>query len=331
MSNLIQISIILLAFNFIIFIFLIPYLKKIKFGQSIRKEGPRNHYSKSGTPTMGGIGIIINCLINLTIFCSILKRNKVLIFDKVKINEILILILPFILFGIIGFIDDYLIVIKKNNKGLSAKMKFILQMFIGTIVYIFYLNMGFDNVINFFGIKIDLLFFYGFIVIFMYVGFSNATNLTDGLDGLLTGCSIIALISCLIISLFFNNNLVFIFCLALILSLISYLFFNLPKASIFMGDVGSLSIGAAIVSIMIVLRIELIIIFIGFIFIIETLSVILQVWFFKKTKGERLFKMTPLHHHFELNGFNEWEINLIFWFIEIIACLIGGGIIWKMW
>lgn len=331
MNNMLFICLILLIFNFLIFIFLIPYLKKIKFGQSIRKEGPKTHYSKSGTPTMGGIGIIIGTLINFIVLIGYFHKRELIIFNKYEIREILILILPFILYGIIGFIDDYLIVIKHNNQGLSAKMKFILQLIIGTIVYIIYLDLGFDNYINFFGVKVDLLFGYGVLVVLLYVGFSNATNLTDGLDGLLAGCSIIVFITYLIISLLFENYLIFIFSLSFICILVSYLFFNLPKACVFMGDVGSLSIGAAIVSVSILLKIEVMLLLLGFVFVIETLSVILQVWFFKKTKGSRLFKMTPLHHHFEINGFNDWEINLIFWMIEIVSCLIGGGIICKMW
>lgn len=327
----IWISIILLIINFLIFIFFIPFLRKIKFGQSIRKEGPKSHYKKSGTPTMGGIGIIIGTIINFIVLIGYFHLTEFIPFDLLKLKEILILILPFILYGIIGFIDDYLIVIKHNNQGLSAKMKFILQLIIGTIVYIIYLDLGFQNTINFFGINIDLLFGYGLVVVLLYVGFSNATNLTDGLDGLLAGCSVIAFTTCMIISAFLNKYLVFCFCLSMIIILISYLFFNLPKACVFMGDVGSLAIGAALVSVCIMLKIEILIFLIGFVFVVETMSVMLQVWFFKRTKGNRLFKMTPLHHHFEMNGFNDWEINIIFWMIEIISCLIGGGIIWRIW
>ena len=325
------IYLILLSINFLLFIFLIPVLRKLKFGQSIRKEGPKEHYKKSGTPTMGGIGIVLGLTLNFIVLIGINKLGNNLDINSITLKEILILILPLFLYGVIGFIDDFLIVIKQNNNGLSPKLKFLFQLFIGTIVYWLYLDLGFENIINFFGLDINLSFFYGVLVVFMFVGSSNAANLTDGLDGLLGGVSLICYVFLAIFSLYLKKYLVFLYCISMVIVLISYLFFNLPKATIFMGDVGSLAIGASLVSVCIVLKIEVLLLVIGFVYIVETLSVILQVWFFKKTKGNRLFKMTPLHHHFELVGFNEWEINFIFWIMEIIVCIIGGFLLWMIW
>lgn len=325
------IYLILLSINFLLFIFLIPVLRKLKFGQSIRKEGPKEHYKKSGTPTMGGIGIVLGLILNFIVLIGINKLSNNLDINSITLKEILILILPLFLYGVIGFIDDFLIVIKQNNNGLSPKLKFLFQLFIGTIVYWLYLDLGFENIINFFGLDINISFFYGVLVVFMFVGSSNAANLTDGLDGLLGGVSLICYVFLAIFSLYLKKYLVFLYCISMVIVLISYLFFNLPKATIFMGDVGSLAIGASLVSVCIVLKIEVLLLVIGFVYIVETLSVILQVWFFKKTKGNRLFKMTPLHHHFELVGFNEWEINFIFWIMEIIVCIIGGFLLWMIW
>lgn len=325
------IYLILLSINFLLFIFLIPVLRKLKFGQSIRKEGPKEHYKKSGTPTMGGIGIVLGLILNFIVLIGINKLGNNLDINSITLKEILILILPLFLYGVIGFIDDFLIVIKQNNNGLSPKLKFLFQLFIGTIVYWLYLDLGFENIINFFGLDINISFFYGVLVVFMFVGSSNAANLTDGLDGLLGGVSLICYVFLAIFSLYLKKYLVFLYCISMVIVLISYLFFNLPKATIFMGDVGSLAIGASLVSVCIVLKIEVLLLVIGFVYIVETLSVILQVWFFKKTKGNRLFKMTPLHHHFELVGFNEWEINFIFWIMEIIVCIIGGFLLWMIW
>ena len=325
------IYLILLSINFLLFIFLIPVLRKLKFGQSIRKEGPKEHYKKSGTPTMGGIGIVLGLILNFIVLIGINKLGNNLDINSNTLKEILILILPLFLYGVIGFIDDFLIVIKQNNNGLSPKLKFLFQLFIGTIVYWLYLDLGFENIINFFGLDINISFFYGVLVVFMFVGSSNAANLTDGLDGLLGGVSLICYVFLAIFSVYLKKYLVFLYCISMVIVLISYLFFNLPKATIFMGDVGSLAIGASLVSVCIVLKIEVLLLVIGFVYIVETLSVILQVWFFKKTKGNRLFKMTPLHHHFELVGFNEWEINFIFWIMEIIVCIIGGFLLWMIW
>lgn len=295
---------------------IIPLLRLFKAGQSIRKEGPSRHLSKSGTPTMGGIVIV---LIALLLFITILLINHENLFS----TEILLLILPVLGFALIGFFDDYLIIVRKNNSGLSPTLKFLFQLIISTITYILILTLNKENNLNFFGSNINIAFLYGIIIVIGYSGVTNATNLTDGIDGLLTGCSIITISGICILAIFQDNPLVIMFSISLLVALLAFSFFNFPKASIFMGDVGSLAIGAAIFSMLILMRAEILFIFFGFIYFVETISVMLQVWFFKRTKGKRIFLMTPLHHHFELLGLKEEQIDVLFWLITFIFTLIG--------
>lgn len=309
-------SILGLLIGIIVFTVVVPLLRLFKAGQSIRKEGPAKHLSKSGTPTMGGIVIVI---ITMLLFIS-----SLLIYNKDIFNvDIFLLIIPVLGFALIGFLDDFLIIVKKNNAGLSPTLKFILQLIISVITYILLLGIKKNSDLNFFGTKINIAFLYGIIIVIGYSGVTNATNLTDGLDGLLTGCSIITISGILIMAIYQNNQLVIYFALSLITALIAFAFFNFPKATIFMGDVGSLAIGAAIFSMLILLNAEILFIFFGFIYFVETVSVMLQVWFFKRTKGDRIFLMTPLHHHFELLGLKEEEIDVVFWLVTFIFTVIG--------
>lgn len=296
---------------------LIPFFMRLKFGQSIRKEGPRSHCVKKGTPTMGGIVIIIGTIfLSLTLYLFNYEPS-------LNILELLILYIPFLAFGIIGFIDDYLIIVKKNNDGLKPMIKFALQLIVSVICYYLIIEIRKSNDINFFGYDIDLKFFYGIFIVLCFTGFSNATNLTDGLDGLLGGSSIIILTAILLLAIYDGNKTVIYFSLSMIISIFAFLVFNLPKASIFMGDTGSLAIGAAIFSMLMMLNRDLLVFVFGAIFLIETISVMLQVWFFKKTSGQRLFRMTPFHHHLELSGLNDVKIDLVFWIITLITSLIG--------
>lgn len=311
--------IILIGFLNAILLFevLIPFFKRIKFGQSIREEGPRGHSIKSGTPTMGGIVIII-----ITLFLSLilmLFNNK----DEINISKILLIFIPFIGFGLIGFIDDYLIVVKKNNEGLKPSLKFIMQLIVSLVVYYLILSVRKSNMINFFGFNVDIKFLYGVFIVVAFTGFSNATNLTDGLDGLLGGSSLIVTLGIMLLAIHQQNKIVVYFSVSLFISILSFLCFNLPKAKIFMGDTGSLAIGAALFSMLIMLNRDLLIFIYGFVYLLETISVMLQVWFFKKTKGNRLFKMTPLHHHLELSGLNEIKIDIIFWIFTLIISVFA--------
>lgn len=293
---------------------LIPIFTKFKFGQSIREEGPRNHLNKKGTPTMGGIMIFLLTIIMWTIFL-INNFNNYL--------EILLLLISFVGFMIIGLLDDLLIIIKHNNEGIKPQIKFLLQLLISAISFFIILLIKQNTIINFFGYKIDLNFVYGIFLLFAYSGFSNATNLTDGLDGLLGGSYLIVSFGLCLIAYFNQNYNVLYFSISLIVSLITFLIFNLPKASIFMGDTGSLSLGAVFVSMFVLLDMDILIFIFGLLYLIEVISVMLQVWFFKKTSGKRLFKMTPIHHHLEIVGLKDIQIDVICWIISLVF-VVGG-------
>ncbi len=319
MNNLLFIDTILfLIFGILLFILMLPYLKKLKFGQNIRSDGPTKHLEKKGTPTMGGLIILICCLVFVSLLVIEFKNTL-----NLDLNKVLLLFIPMFLYGILGLIDDILIVVKKKNDGLKPSIKFLFQLAIATTVYFSYLNIYQTNELNFFGIMVDIKFLYGLLIIFLLVGVTNATNLTDGIDGLLGGCAIISYLSFGILGIYKNETSVIIFSFAMCISLTVFLLFNLPKAQVFMGNVGSLLIGAGLVMESIILRMELLLVFIGFVYLLETVSVISQVWFFKKTKGKRLFKMSPIHHHLELNGFKEIEIDVMMYGIQIVMCSIG--------
>lgn len=298
----------------------IPYLKKVKIGQFVREEGPRNHYIKKGTPTMGGIVMFLSYLI---IFASFLLLFKHHFFIDKQYKDLIMLVIPTIGFCFIGFIDDLLIILKRNNKGLNPILKIILQLIFSVIIYILFLYLYNDTSINFFGYNFDLQFMFGPFLVLIFLSCCNSTNLTDGLDGLLTLTTIPILIGFIIIGYFENNNVVVLSSVAFLTVLIAFLFFNFPKASIFMGDTGSFLIGAYIASVTLLLKIEILLLIFGFVYIFETLSVIIQVWYFKKTKGKRIFKMTPFHHHLELCGWSEMKIGILYFIISLIFTIIG--------
>lgn len=295
----------------------IPLLKRMKFGQSIRVEGPQSHQQKSGTPTMGGLTFLTSTIL-LSIIASFFVEDN---------GPIILLLLVTIGFGLIGFVDDYIIVVKKNNQGLTSKQKFLFQILIAVIFYIVSNGLGLlslSNAINlpFTDIDIPLSFLYVIFIIFWQVGFSNAVNLTDGLDGLATGLSIIAF-SCYFYLAHHSMSEGMMYYLAILIgSLCGFLIYNKYKAKLFMGDTGSLALGGIIATVSIMLNQELTLIFIGLMFVLETLSVMMQVTSFKLT-GKRIFRMSPLHHHFELGGWSEWKIVIVFWTVGIISGLIG--------
>lgn len=305
-------------------ILLIPVLKKIKASQIINDYLDK-HRNKKNTPTMGGIIFILSSFILIVI---LLIRDKL-----VMSYNFFTILFVFISYAIIGFIDDYLIIKRRTNKGLTESQKFILQTVIAIIFFYLFLRSGNEPLlwIHTLNIKINLGFIYGLFILFVLIGGSNAVNLTDGLDGLATGLSIIAFISFGIIT---NNTLwlegykeIGIFCFVLAGSLLGFLVFNKHPAKVFMGDTGSLALGATLSSIAILTRHEVLLIVIGIVFVIETLSVIIQVFYYKLTK-KRIFKMAPLHHHFEYLGYKEttvvkmfWLVGLLFSIISILFCL----------
>lgn len=278
-----------------------------------REEGPSWHEEKSGTPTMGGVAFISS---------SILTVMLVAVFNLNNAISVLPLMVFFVSYGLIGFIDDYIKLIMKRNLGLTSKQKFIAQLLIGFVFYLVLLMTGFDNQLNlpFIG-NVHLSYFYGLFAIFWLVGFSNATNLTDGIDGLLATTSIISYAGYAYIAYLQEELGVMLFAFSVIGGLTGFLFFNRKPAQIFMGDVGSLALGAGLATMSILLNVEWTLIIIGIIFVIETASVILQVVYFKRT-GERIFKMSPIHHHFEMEGWSEGKIVTIFSGITLLATII---------
>ena len=314
----IAISLLLVAFLLTVVMLpkLIKYLHYLKFGQEIRQEGPQSHIHKKGTPTMGGISFILAIVVALIIAMFLNSEN---------IKYYLLFIYTTVSFAIIGYIDDMLIVVKKKNDGLSPRKKLLLQIVFSLIFYIL-VSLVYDNV-NFIEIPIinyqlNISYLYLLFVIFWQTGFSNAVNLTDGLDGLATSVTIITTSTFALLAYKENNFPVLVFCLAIVGALLGFLLFNKKPAKIFMGDTGSLALGGILAAISIILHKEIVFLFIGLVYILETLSVIIQVAYFKKT-GKRIFKMSPLHHHFELTGYGDVKTVYIFVIIAVISSAIG--------
>lgn len=296
----------------------IPFLRRLKFGQSIREEGPKSHMKKAGTPTMGGIMIVLSAVIT-----SIIMVKK---FSAQPIgHELWLLIFVIVSYGLIGFLDDFIKIIMKRNEGLTSKQKMIGQLGVAIIFYFILRGFYFPTYIQIPGTSIqwELGWGYIFLVVFMLVGASNAVNLTDGLDGLLAGTAAIAFGAFGILAWYgFPQSEVTIFALAVVGSLLGFLVFNSHPAKVFMGDTGSLALGAVIAAIAILTKMEVILVIIGGVFVIETLSVIIQVISFKTT-GKRVFKMSPLHHHYELLGWSEWRVVTTFWLIGLVFAALG--------
>lgn len=318
-----QIKVLLLAFaiTVVLAIFIIPILKKLKVGQNERDDGPQSHIKKQGTPTMGGIIMIISIII-----CSIGGYIYYRGTEAQVANNIIPLLLVTVGFGIVGFVDDFIKLILKNTKGLKPAFKmFGLLLIAGGFAFylVQILGIGTDIIIPFAktSITFPLLIYIPF-AIFVMLGTTNAVNLTDGIDGLATSISAIILTTLTIIAIVLDVKEVVVFGSILVGACLGFLIFNLHKAKVFMGDLGSLMLGGAISAICLYLKMPLLLILIAIIPVIETLSVMIQVVSYKKT-GKRVFKMTPLHHHFELSGWRENKIVSIFSIITLIACIIG--------
>ena len=292
---------------------LIPFLHKIKFGQSIRKEGPQSHMKKTGTPTMGGIVFVIVPLLVM----AILDHQAFFSLD------VLIVMLAYLGYALIGFIDDYLIVVQKKNDGLKPAVKFAMQSVLAVLFYFIYQGMASTAIdLPFIKEPLELGIFYFALVFIMFTAESNAVNLTDGLDGLRAGCSVIAIAPYIVFALVQKNSDLALLLLAGAGALLGYLKFNLHPAKIFMGDTGSLALGGLLAASAMVLKKELLLLIIGAVFLIETLSVVIQVTSYKLTR-KRVFKMAPIHHHFELSGFKETQVVLLFWSFGLICAVIG--------
>lgn len=293
----------------------IPILRRLKFGQSIREEGPQSHMKKAGTPTMGGIIFIVSIIVT-TISLGLI--------NEIFTTQTIVLLLVFVGFGIIGFLDDGLKVIFKRNLGLTSLQKLIGQIIISVAAFYLIRLAPFDSTIAipFTEWTIDLGILYVAFMVFWLVGFSNAVNLTDGLDGLVSGTASIAFAAFGIIALINGQEDVALFAFAVTGALLGFLLFNKNPAKVFMGDTGSLALGGALAMLSILTKSELMLLLIGLVFVIETLSVILQVGSYKLRK-KRIFKMSPIHHHFELSGWSEWKVVIVFWSTGLVVAVIA--------
>ncbi len=305
---------------------LIPILKRKKVKQSVSIFLKEKHKGKAGTPTMGGLIFIIPTLITILLL---------LLFKKIEFTSNLLLILyVFIAYGILGFIDDYLIIKRRNNIGLTEIQKLVGQLVIALGFFFIFMKTGHTTVftIHTLGIAIDLKWFYGIFLLFILVASTNAVNLTDGLDGLAGGLSLIAFLAMGLIS--WNSTWISgyteiaVFCFILVGALMGFLFFNTNPAKVFMGDTGSLSLGGTLAAIALITNHEITFIIIMGVFIIETLVSIIQV-FSVMYLGKKIFLMTPLHHHFEKLGWNERDIVKLFWVVGIILAMCG--VIFAVW
>lgn len=308
----------------ILFLFLVPliitlilmpnyinFLKRKQYGQTVREDGPETHIKKNGTPTMAGVVVIFTITI-----------SSLLLIDMS--NEVKIVLMLFVMSGIVGFIDDFLKIGFERNLGLTSKQKlfgqiFISLIFVGTIKMY---GMSTEIVIPFMENPLDLGIYYYLFVVFLIVGTTNATNLTDGLDGLLGGTSVFAFAAVAFIAYMAGYTPFVELSVIIIATLIGFLVFNIKPAKIFMGDVGSLAIGGLIAATFIMLKIELLLLVIGAVFVIETLSVIVQVAWFKISR-KRIFKMTPLHHHYEEKGISEIGVVRRFWAFGMFSSMLG--------
>ncbi|MDE3838425.1 phospho-N-acetylmuramoyl-pentapeptide-transferase [Bacillus methanolicus] len=293
----------------------IPFLRRLKFGQSIREEGPKSHQKKSGTPTMGGIMILLSIIAT-----TFIMTGK---FSEPTIKTYLLLFVT-LGFGLLGFLDDFIKVAMKRNLGLTSKQKLLGQIIISAVFYFVLKTNEFSTEIRIplTDYSLDLGWLYAFFIIFWLVGFSNAVNLTDGLDGLVSGTAAIAFGAFAVLAWNQSQFEVAIFSVAVVGAVLGFLVFNAHPAKVFMGDTGSLALGGAIASIAILTKLEILLIIIGGVFVIETLSVILQVISYKTT-GKRIFKMSPLHHHYELSGWSEWRVVVTFWTVGLLFAVIG--------
>ena len=291
---------------------LIPEMHKLKFGQSIREEGPKSHQAKSGTPTMGGIMIIL-AIVVATVAAAPLTPA--------------VLLALFITLGhfVLGFLDDYIKVVKKRNLGLKAKQKMLGQILIAIVTMIVGTRvLGIDTTIwiPIADVNVDIGVGYYFLVLFVLVGTSNAVNLTDGLDGLASGTVAIASGAYALVCYMTGHYDLAIFSVAMMMACLAFLRFNAHPAKVFMGDTGSLALGGAVAAVGILTHTEILLAVIGFVFVCEALSVIIQVISFKTT-GKRVFRMSPIHHHFELGGWKETKVVFVFWMVGLIASIVG--------
>lgn len=303
--------------------FMVPFLHKIKFGQTIREVGPSWHKNKQGTPTMGGIMFIIGSSVAAVICIAFLWLNggaeTQLMLVKVVAGALMA-----VGFGIVGFLDDYISIKKHRNLGLTEIQKLILQFIIvGAYLLSVALAGGTtETVIPFLG-SVDLGFFYYILAAVFIVGMVNAVNFTDGIDGLNTSVTLVVALVFSVIAMLLNRVGLSLYAAAIVGAMIGFLFWNANPAKVFMGDTGSLFLGGAVCALAFGVDMPILLILIGIIYIVEILSVVLQVTYFKISHGKRIFKMAPIHHHFEMCGWNENKICFVFSGVTLLAGIIG--------
>ncbi len=313
---LIYAGILLVAFIFalVLGMVLIPVLRRLKIGQSIRTVGPKRHLSKAGTPTMGGVIFLVSALVVTAVFMPRDPLGYLVLFMAVA-------------FGSIGFADDYLKVVRKQPLGLKARYKLAGQIVFSIVFYLILKALSFDEVLvlPWLG-AIDLGWAYPIFILLVMVGTVNAVNLSDGLDGLAGGLGVITLLGFAVIGWLGNIEGLIYISVALAGGIMGFLVFNLHPAKVFMGDTGSLAIGGAIAAMAVLAHTEILLLMLGIVFVLETISVIIQVLYFKMTR-RRVFLMAPIHHHFELKGWREWKVCLAFWLIQL-AGTVAALAIW---
>lgn len=318
---------------FLITVMVIPYFIRFyqlkKIGGQQMHEDVKQHLAKAGTPTMGGVVFLTIGIFVSIVFSLFIEHN-----NNVTTGATAGILLIVLIYGIIGFLDDFLKIFKQINEGLTPFQKMSLQIIGGLIFYFVHVRPSGTDSLNFFGLNIHLGLIYIFFVIFWIVGFSNAVNLTDGIDGLASISVVISLLAYGVIACVQKQFDIFLIILTMIGALIGFFVFNHKPAKIFMGDVGSLALGAMLAAISIALRQEWTLLVIGFVYVFETSSVMLQVSYYKYTKkkygeGRRIFRMTPFHHHLELGGltgksakWSEWQVDAFLWGVGIIASIL---------
>ena len=296
---------------------LIPALKKLKFGQTIRDDGPSSHLKKAGTPTMGGIMFLVPALVILCIL-------------SMEYKDTLPLLMLTLGFGTVGFIDDYIKIIKKSKNGLSAAQKALGLLIVSTFFtfyIVFVAHIGTEMILPLSGMTETItipVWLYIPLTVFTLFATTNSVNLTDGVDGLAAGVTLIVMVFFTVIaSVGTESSGVMLYTAIIAGGCLGFLMFNAHPAKVFMGDCGSLALGGAVAVAAIVLKIHWVLLFAGVIYVLEALSDIIQVISYKMRK-KRVFKMAPLHHHFELSGWNEWKIVVVFYLVTIVFCMIGG-------
>ena len=312
-----------IAITFIITVILgkkfIPVLKSIKMGQKILDIGPRWHKSKEGTPTMGGLFFIASFLVSMLSF-GIYAANKDGVFGVLAVNCLFV-----VLCAVTGFIDDYVKFFKKQNEGLTPKQKLVFQ-FVSAAIYLAGLKMcgalTTEIVLPFCGISFDIGIFFYIIAIIGIVYVVNAVNLTDGIDGLCSSVTLVVMIALSVLCFMMKNTLAFHFCAAIIGGTAGFLYYNFHPAKVFMGDTGSLFLGGAVVCVCFMLGHPILVLFAGVVYICEALSVVIQVTSFKLFK-KRVFKMSPIHHHFEMCGWGEIKIGVVFSLVAAVFAVLG--------